>query len=204
MKSPHSQAHSGGCNFGKGAAGGADDGAACAGGLSDAEAAAARLNSAGRSPGNRGPSSLFSRRAHLLTTASAQTPYPSPRRKRQVSSIPLCLLFPQSQRLCGSPFAAVVLAVGKPCALRGGIAAVATASRQCHSACKCCCHRLRDWANTVASTDAISPTACANLPPAALPQRWTGLLPVHFLFCERETEKRNHSIPTRSAKRRRT
>ena len=47
-------------------------------------------------------------RAHLLTTASAQTPYPSPRRKRQVSSIPLCLLFPQSQRLCGSPFAAVV------------------------------------------------------------------------------------------------
>ena len=48
------------------------------------------------------------------------------------------------------------------------------------------------------------PTACANLPPAALPQRWTGLLPVHFLFCERETEKRNHSIPTRSAKRRRT
>lgn len=48
-------------------------------------------------------------RAHLLTTASAQTPYPSPRRKRQVSSIPLCLLFPQSQRLCGSPFAAVVL-----------------------------------------------------------------------------------------------
>ena len=53
----------------------------------------------------------------------------------------------------------------------------------------CCCHRLRDWANTVASTDAISPTACANLPPAALPQRWTGLLPVHFLFCERETEK---------------
>ena len=66
------------------------------------------MNSAGRSPGNRGPPSFFSRRAHLLTTASAQTPYPSPRRKRQVSSIPLCLLFPQSQRLCGSPFAAVV------------------------------------------------------------------------------------------------
>ena len=40
----------------------------CAGGLPDAKAAAARLNSAGRSPGNRGPSSFFSRRAHLLTT----------------------------------------------------------------------------------------------------------------------------------------
>ena len=32
--------------------------------------------------------------------------------------------------------------------------------------------------------------ARTNLPPAALPQRWTGLLPVHFLFCERETEER--------------
>ena len=77
------------------------------------------IKSAGRSPGNRGPSSFFSRRAHLLTTASAQTPYPSPRRKRQVSSIPLCLLFPQSQRLCGSPFAAVVC-LAASCALRGG------------------------------------------------------------------------------------
>lgn len=48
----------------------------------------------------------------------------------------------------------------------------------------CYCHRLRDRANTVVSTDAISPTVCANLPPAALPQRWTGLLPVHFLFQE--------------------
>ena len=28
------------------------------------------IESAGRSPGNRGPSSFFSRRAHLLTTAS--------------------------------------------------------------------------------------------------------------------------------------
>ena len=72
-----------------------------------------------------------------------------------------------------------------------GIAASAEASRQCHSTCECCCHRLRDWENTVASPDAIFPTDCANLPPAALSQRWTGLLPVHFLFCERETEKRN-------------
>lgn len=29
---------------------------------------------------------------------------------------------------------------------------------------------------------------CADLPPAALPQRWAGVLPVHFLFYERETE----------------
>ncbi len=105
---------------------------------------------------------------------------------RETGGLPLFL---PKGALTHHPEGAVVLAVGKPCALRGGIAAVATASRQCHSTCGgCCCHRLRDWANTVASTDAISPTACANLPPAALPQRWTGLLPVHFLFCERETE----------------
>ena len=29
------------------------------------------------------------------------------------------------------------------CALRGGIAAAAAASRQCHSTCECCCHHLR-------------------------------------------------------------
>ena len=43
-KSPHSQAHSGGCNSGKGAAGGADDGAACAGGVSFTEAGKRNLN----------------------------------------------------------------------------------------------------------------------------------------------------------------
>ena len=53
-----------------------------------------------------------------------------------------------------------------------GIAAAAAASRQCHSICGCCCHRLRDWTNTVVTCAAIYPTACANLPLAALPQRW--------------------------------
>jgi len=40
------------------------------------------------------------------------------------------------------------------------------------------------------------PPACANLPPAALPQRWAGVLPVHFLFYERETEKRKRGERT--------
>jgi len=42
----------------------------------------------------------------------------------------------------------------------------------------------------------LLPPACANLPPAALPQRWTGVQPVHFLFCERETEKRKRGKRT--------
>jgi hypothetical protein len=53
--------------------------------------------------GGRMASPLLSRRAHLLTTTSSQTPYPSPCRKRQVSLIPLLLLSPQSFQLCGDP-----------------------------------------------------------------------------------------------------
>lgn len=148
------------------------------------------MNSAGRSPGNRGPSSFFSRRAHLLTTASAQTPYPSPRRKRQVSSIPLCLLFPQSQRLCGSPFAAVVC-LAASCALRGGF------------------RFLRKATDNATALESATVIVCAvgemplcPVPPFLQPPAQTchrqlcrrdGRCErtVHFLFCERETKKGN-------------
>lgn len=126
-------------------------------------------------------------RAHLLTTASAQTPYPSPRRKRQVSSIPLCLLFPQSQRLCGSPFAAVVLPAATVRSARrmrllrqppdnattpAGAAVIVCAGRSCFR-----------FGNSLRP-------ARTNLPPAAL----FAAMPRssasgQFLFCERETEK---------------
>ena len=96
------------------------------------------MKTAGRSPGNRGPSSFLSRRArraHLLTTASSQTPYPSPRRKRQVSSIPLCLLFPQSLATLWEPFFAAVVALPLVGHVRSprGIAAPAGAAGRCHS-----------------------------------------------------------------------
>ena len=146
------------------------------------------MKTAGRSPGNRGPSSFLSQRAHLLTTASAQTPYPSPRRKRQVSSIPLCLLFPQSQRLCGSPFAAVVCLRHR-----------ALSEGDCG-----CCDSLQTMPQHLRALLSSSvrlgkyrrfnrryfPTACANLPPAALPQRWTGVLHVHFLFAKEKQKKK--------------
>ena len=126
-------------------------------------------------------------RAHLLTTASAQTPYPSPRRKRQVSSIPLCLLFPQSQRLCGSPFAAVVLPAATVRSARrmrllrqppdnattpAGAAVIVCAGRSCFR-----------FGNSLRP-------ARTNLPPAAsfaaMPRSSAS---GQFLFCERETEK---------------
>ena len=126
-------------------------------------------------------------RAHLLTTASAQTPYPSPRRKRQVSSIPLCLLFPQSQRLCGSPFAAVVLPAATVRSARrmrllrqppdnattpAGAAVIVCAGRSCFR-----------FGNSLRP-------ARTNLPLAALFAAMTrSSTSGHFLFCERETEK---------------
>ena len=141
---------------------------------------------------------LFSpRRAHLLTTASAQTPYPSPRRKRQVSSIPLCLLFPQSQRLCGSPFAAVVCLRHR--ALSEGDCGCCDSLQTMPQHLRVPLSSSAQTANSLRRAQRIGaeilypmlPPACANLPPAALPQRWAGVLPVHFLFYERETEKRN-------------
>jgi hypothetical protein len=87
----------------------------------------------GRS-GKPGRPSFFPIRAHLLTTTSSQASYPSPRRKRQVSLIPLLLLPPQS-RLCGDPFVAVVSlpSVG-PCALHEASAGCfSRGGRQCRS-----------------------------------------------------------------------
>ena len=69
-------------------------------------------------------------------------------------------------------------------------AASVEASRQCHSTCGRCCHRLRDWANTVASTDAIFPTACANLPPAALPQRGLSRCVIALFSFAKEKQKK--------------
>ena len=141
------------CNFqsggvhGKGAARSADDGSACAGGLPDTEVVWARLNELGglRETGSLPPFSL--RRAHLLTTASAQ-----------------------SQRLCGNTFSAVVCLRHRAFSEEG---------------CGCC-GSLQTMPQHLWAL--LSSSACANLPPAALPQRWTGVLPVHFPFYERETE----------------
>ena len=69
------------------------------------------------------------------------------------------------------------------------IAASAEASRQCRSTCMCCCHRLRGWTNIVASTDAIYPTACANLPPAALTQIECRLCRHSFLFAKKKQKQ---------------
>ncbi len=68
-------------------------------------------------------------------------------------------------RLCGSPFAAVVSTAWLVRSPRG-IAAVATASRQCHSPCLCCCHCLCRRQNT--TTVVLVGVGCF-IPPCRLP-----------------------------------
>ena len=78
-----------------------------------------------------------------------------------------------------------------------GTAASAEASRQCHNTCGCCCHRLCRRQNTTKDvlvrwvTNRNPPAACANLPPAALPQIGRRLRRPPFLFCEKETKSQS-------------
>ena len=73
------------------------------------------------------------------------------------------LLFFPKGALTHHPEGAVVLAVGKPCALRGGL------------------RLLRQPPD-----NATAPMGAAV---AALPQRWTGVLPAHFLFAKEKQKK---------------
>ena len=77
-------------------------------------------------------------------------------------------------------------------------AASAEASRQCNSTCGCCCHRLRrrqiscverskSWGRN--SLPPLPP-ACANLPPAALPQIGRRLRRHPFLFAKKKQKAR--------------
>ena len=142
-------------------------------------------NGSGGVPGNRSVLLFLSRRAHLLTTSSSQAPYPSPRRKRQVSLIPLLLLSPQSQKgFAGTPPGGGIPPSGRAVRSARRIALSAESARQCCRSCSCGHHCLREETVRRFST-------CENLPPAALSQRpgRSFLTFPGFLFCERETEK---------------
>ena len=90
---------------------------------------------------------------------------------------------------------------GMPCGIvrsPRGTATAAAASRQCHSTCECCCHHLRrrqiscverskSWGRN--SLPPLPP-ACANLPPAALPQRWTVRLHRPFSLLRKRNRKK--------------
>ena len=98
--------------------------------------------------------------------------------------------FSRKGALTHHPEGAVVLAVGKPCALRGGITAVATASRQCHSTCGGAAVIVCAGLSCFRFGNSLRP-ARTNLPPAALFAAMTrNSASGHFLFCERETEER--------------
>ena len=163
-----------GGDSGKGVAGGADDGAVCAGGLPDAEAVAAQLNPLGglRETGGL----LFFSRKGALTHRRVGTnsiSFAPPQAAGLIHSVPFCG--------SGMPAAS--------CALRGGLRllrqppdnATAPAGAAVIVCAGLSCFRFEN---------SLRP-ARTNLLPAALPQRWTGVLPVHFLFAKEKQKKEN-------------
>ena len=135
--------------------------------------------------GNRS-ASFLSRRAHLLTTSSEQTPYHSLCLLGRAHSF-RCSSSPQKVlRLSGAPFGGVfpLEIVRSP----RGMRLLRKPDGQCHSSADLlslstqlvCGKRLQ---NTVASADGIPPTARTNLPPSALSAVMTiSIADSHFLF----------------------
>ena len=154
-----------GAILGEGAAGGTDDGAACAGGVSFTEAGRTNLNFRWEVSGKPGAFLLFSPvRAHLLTTPKGQWYLPLASRALSEGDCGCCgSLQTMPQHLW---------------ALLSSSVQTANSLRQAQ----------RIGAEILYP---MLPPACANLPPAALPQRWTGVLPAHFLFAKEKQKKRN-------------
>ena len=90
--------------------------------------------------GNRS-ASFLSRRAHLLTTSSEQTPYHSLCLWGQSSLIPLFLLSPKSLATFRGPFRRWYFR-WKPCALRGGCGCCDSLMSNA-TILRDCCHRPR-------------------------------------------------------------
>ena len=84
----------------------------------------------------------------------------------------------------------------KSCALRGGLRLSAAASRQCHSTCRVLLSssaQIRQIPSLAKPTLLFRP-ACANLPPAALPQRWTGSSARPFSLLRKRNRKRKNEV----------
>ena len=182
-KGKNTQTDSDRCNSGKGAAGSAEHGAAIDGGISITKNEEKRLNCSKVS--GKMEAFSFSRRAHLLTTSSSQSPLTSVSAFGENCGRSLAPPLPTKQALRG-PLSAVVFPAETVRSARR-MRLLRAASRQCHSACECRCHRLRS--RPYRTESAIWPAACENLPPAALSQRWTALPPCPFSLLRKRNRK---------------
>ena len=122
------------------------------------------MKTAGRSPGNRGPFSFLSRRAHLLTTCKAGGGIPPVGRARALFTNCLSDSSPEGA---------------------GNVASE-------HSLCSRL-YILRYQQNDgVAYCHPIPPPACENLPPAAFTQLWVSHFRRHpFSLFKREAERKD-------------
>ena len=159
---PDTAADPGRCDFGKGDARGAGDGVVRPRKLSLAEAVTI-LFLRWRASGKPGAFLFCTRRAHLLTTPKGQWYLPLASR-----------------------------------ALSEGDCASCGSRRTMPQSGWFCCHRPRSYRKYTrfcvceqgySLYPCLAPTACENLPPAALSQIWVSLLRRHpFSFCEKETK----------------
>ena len=184
-KGKDTQTDSDWCNSGKGAAGSADDGAAIDGGISITKNEEKRLNCSKVS--RKMEAFFFSRRAHLLTTSSSQSPLTSVSAFGENCGRSLAPPLPTKQALRGPLSAVVSLPLVGHARSPRGISLSAESDRRCHSTCECRCHRLRS--RPYRTESAIWPAACENLPPAALSQRWTALPPCPFSLLQKRNRK---------------
>lgn len=158
---PDTAADPGRCDFGKGDARGAGDGVVRPRKLSLAEAVTI-LFLRWRASGKPGAFLFCTRRAHLLTTPKGQWYLPLASRALSEGDCGCCgslQTMPQHLRV-----------------LLSSSVQTANSLRQAQ----------RIGAEILYP---MLPPACANLPPAALPQRWTGVLPAHFLFAKEKQKK---------------
>ena len=147
--------------------------------------------------GNRGPPSFFSRKGalthHRVGTNSIS--FAPPQAAGLIHSV--VPPFPTKSTTLWEPFCGG----GMPCGIvrsPRGTAAAAAASRQCHSTCGCCCHRLRrrqipcDGRRELGQKFSAPVAACLRKPATGsfAAERAITMRDSPFLFCERETEKK--------------
>ena len=130
-------------------------------------------------PGNRSVF-LLSRRAHLLTTSSEQTPYPSLRPERGRAHSFRCSSSPhKALRLCVAPYGGGI--PDGPCALRGGCGF---------------CGSLRSMLRAIIDRTVGGcwarehpPTVSEKLPPEAFALLWVCCVQTHFLFAKKKQKQ---------------
>ena len=155
------------------------------------------MNSAGRSPGNWGPPSFFSRKGalthHRVGTNSIS--FAPPQAAGLIHSV--VPPFPTKSTTLWEPFCGGGMPAAS-CALRGGLRLLRQPPDNATSTCWVLLSSSAQTANSLQRAQRIEgrnslsllPPACANLPPAALPQRGLSRCVIALFSFAKEKQKK--------------